>query len=191
MVASRNDVGRYIARLASEHAHKRNEAFAWLLDHLAQSRPRLVELVEGGQFDERVLGAIYILGQMGQEADVPLLAKTLTEGDQRLAWNSAQALGEHPSPLALDALLAALQHDDADVVGAAAVALGMRGNETTREELERLLERAGESVRYQAVYALRQLGVSPSIETLKKQRERELSAEVRALINEVLQEETQ
>lgn len=176
-----------MARLASEHVHDQDAALTWLLGHRAESRLALIEVVKAGQPVQQVLGALSLLGRMGEPADVPLLAGVLTRGNPQFRWESAQALAQHRSPEALTALLEALEHSDPEVVSAAAVALGVRGDEAARAPLEQLLEHRDESVRYRAVYALRQLGAARSAEALRKQLAHERSADVRDLIDEVLQ----
>lgn len=183
-----SEVKRQIARLASEHVHEQDAALTWLLDHRTESRPALIEVVKAGQPVQQVLGALSLLGRMGEPADVPLLANLLTHGNPQFRWGSAQALAQHPSPEALTALLEALEHSDLEVVSAAAVALGVRGDEAARAPLERLLEHRDESIRYRAVFALRQLGAAPSHTALRRHREHETSADVRALIDEALGE---
>jgi hypothetical protein len=177
-----------IERLASEHAHERDAARDWLLAHPALSRPALLEIMQAGRRVHLAQEAIYLLGQMGNESDVMVLADVLKRAEPRLVWDSAQALGSHDSDSALLALLDSLKHTNPEVAGAAAVALGVRGDERAREPLERLLTHAHEEVRHRAVFALQKLGIAPSAIVLRKHREQETSADVLQLIDEALKE---
>lgn len=176
----------YLRGLTSEHADKRNRSLAWLIENPAQSHSALVEIVKAARHDQCTLGAIYLLGQIGCDSDVPLLEALLTRETSKLTWESAQALGRHKSPEAFAALARALESDNPESIGAAVVALGIRGDESARRLLERQLGHADESIRYRAVYALRELGVRPSSDALKKHRQIETSADVCRLINEAL-----
>jgi HEAT repeat protein len=177
-------VDHFIQLLASEHAHDRNEATSWLLEHASESRPALTRLVSKAVPDQRTLAAIFLLGRMANEEDVPLLAASLTR--RGLEWESAQALGHHCSKSAREALLQALAHEDLEVVGGSVIALGGCKDESTRKPLEKLLGHHEESVRYRVVLALMQLGVNPSLEVLKMHYAHEPSSEVRHLIEKAL-----
>jgi hypothetical protein len=180
------EVREYIRLLASEHAHEHGQAFAWLVEHPAESRPAMVEMARKRTPYPLALAVFHILGRIGDPADVPLLTEILCGRDSALVWDSAQALGFHRSPQAMDALLAALRHEKAEVVEAAAVALGMRGDEAARPSLEGLLEHPQETVRYRTVFALRKLGISPSAAVLQTRLAAESSEEVRTCIREAL-----
>jgi HEAT repeat protein len=181
-----DNLKRQMTRLASEHAHERNGARQWFLDHPEGGRPALLNVVTKGEPTHLVREAMYLLAQMGSESDVPVIAAILNRGNGPLAWDSAQALGSHPSKLALQALLDALEHKDPEVVGAAAVALGVRHEDTARKPLEKLLNSENESVRFRAVYGLQKLGAAPSANTLREYQKKETSESVRKLIDEVL-----
>ena len=177
---------RALRALGSEHAHERDAASAWLLRHSKVSRPALIAVVNSGRPIQVAIGALHLLGSIGQEADVPLLARVLNRADSTLIWHAAQALGQHRSSLAREALIVALTDTNAEIVGAAAVALAGRGDATVRTLVEQLLARPEEVVRYRAVYALQLLGVGPSTATLKEHYALEPSTEVRRLIDEAL-----
>ncbi len=187
-VAVDDNLKTQMTQLASEHAHERNEARAWFLDHQETGRPSLLKIVTKGEPANLVREAMYVLGQMGNDSDVPVIAAVLNRGRTPLIWDAAQALGSHPSKSAFETLLDALQHKDAEVAGAAAVALGVRGEDTARKPLEKLLSNANESVRYRAVFALQKLGAGPSADTLREHLKQESSESVRTLIEKVLGE---
>lgn len=181
------NVDYHLRQLTSEHSERVHSSLTWLIEHPIESHSALVEIVKAARYDGRTLGAIYALGQIGYDADVPVLKSLLTREGSPLVWNSAQALGCHKSPRAFTALVAVLGNRDPELVGAAAVALGIRGDESARKPLERLLEHVDESVRYRSVYALQKLGVAPSSDVLRKHRRIEKSADICRLIDEVLE----
>jgi HEAT repeat protein len=181
-----DEADQRIAALADEHVETRREAAAWLLDHPDAGVPRLRELVEAGRPDQQTTWAVDILGRLGDERDVPLLARLLETLRPGPYWEAAQGLAKHAAPAALEALRRALESDDPEVVGAAAVALGVRGDEAARPDLEARLRHSDESVRYRAVYALQQLGSGPSAEALAEAARNEPSRDVRGLIDDVL-----
>jgi len=180
------EVKSQVHRLRSEHAHERDRAVAWLLEHPDEARPVLIDLVRAATPSAATPGAIDVLGRMGRDEDVPLLADVLMRADPSLTWETAQVLGRHRSPAAVAALLDGLRHDQIEVVGAAAVALGGRGDEVARPPLEALLGHPSEIVRYRAVYALKRLGASSSRERLRAHYATETSDQVRQLIAEVV-----
>jgi len=176
---------RHLGRFSSEHPHERDRALTWLLEHADESRPALVELVRAAAPSAATRAALHVLGRMGHEPDVALLADVLARGDRSLTWDAAQALALHGAPAAMTALLENLRHADIDVGGAAAVALGVRGDERARPDLEALLDHPSETVRYRAVHALKRLGARPSAARLAARYATEPSEQVRRLIAEV------
>ena len=181
-----NDVALRIQMLADEHIESRQEAASWLRDHPEQSHPTLLALVQAAKPDQQTRWAIRLLGHLGYIADLPILADLLDRPESGLYWESAQSLAQHPSSGAMKILLDALKHNNVEVVGAAAVALGVRGSEAARTPLEELLQHPDETVRYRAVYALQRMGVGSSTDTLRSTLQREKSVQVRRLIEEVL-----
>jgi HEAT repeat protein len=184
--ASEIEVSKYIRLLSSEHTFVHGEAFAWLAAHPTESRPVLLEMANRREPYPLVLAVFHILGQIGDAADVSLLADILNGADPKLVWDSAQALARHPASQAMDVLLSALTRDDPAVVEAAAVALGVRGNDAVRPHLERLLNHPRETVRYRTIYALGQIGIAPSESVLREHLKHERSEEIRKFIKESL-----
>jgi HEAT repeat protein len=185
MVAN-NEVAQRLRALADEHDQARREAAAWLLEHPALSRGALRRLAEAAEPTQQTRWAVDILGRLGNERDVDVLANLLTSEQSRLAWDAAQALARHRARAALERLRAATRNENPEVAGAAAVALGIRGDESARPDLEALLSNADEGVRYRAVLALRELGAEASSDALRVATASDGSADVRAAIAEAL-----
>jgi len=183
-----DDIKSLVSELMSEHSHERDKARAWFVSHPDKGRPALYEIIRGGEPPGLVQQAVSLLGQIGDERDVSMLTNFLTQKESELKWEAAQALAKHPSQSALQSLLEAVKQNDAEVAGAAAVALGVRGDETARKPLEKLLSNADESVRYRAVFALQKLGAGASADVLRQHRDGEKSQAVRELIDKVLNE---
>jgi HEAT repeat protein len=181
-------VRQHIEELADEHVEVREDARAWLLDHADISHSALAQIVVSGAPNQRTIGAIRLLGEMSKKEDVPVLELSLQRADPQLLWESAQALGQHTAPVAIDTLLAALQSTNVDIVSAAAVALGTRGDEQARKQIEQLLAHPDEHVRYRAIYALRQLGVEPSAPALRAHAPGETSQQVRDILDKSLRD---
>jgi HEAT repeat protein len=188
-MTSSHEAERHLRRFSSEHPHERDRALTWLLEHADESRPTLVELVRVAAPSAVTSAAIHVLGRMGHPPDVPLLADVLARGERSLTWDAAQALALHRAPEAVAALLSNLRHDDVDVIGAAAVALGLRGDEVARPALEALLDHPSEAVRYRAVSALKRLGAGASAARLRARYAAEPSEQVRQLIADVTRPE--
>ena len=182
-----DEIKSYVSKLLSEHAHERDKARDWFVSHPAMGRPALYEIIRAGKPVRLVKEAVSLLGKIGDEQDVSLLNGFLKKQTE-VTWEAAQALAKHPSNTALNALLDALEHSDTQVVGAAAVALGVRGDESARKPLEKLLTNQDESVRYRAVFALQKLGAGPSADVLRRHRDQEKSEAVRELIDKALNE---
>src|SRR5207249_1023357 len=85
-----------INRLASEHRHERDQAMAWLQDHPKESLGPLRELVRSATLDQVTLGAIHLLGRIGDDSDIRLLEPLLHNASSSLVWAAADALGHHP-----------------------------------------------------------------------------------------------
>ncbi|WP_428264503.1 HEAT repeat domain-containing protein [Haliangium sp.] len=180
------EVEAHMRGLAAEHEHERAQAAQWLEAHPERSRPALRAVVERARADNMTHGAIAILGRLGRVEDVALLRTRAAAGGSALAWDAAQALAAHKTPEALAALVSLLDADDLEVVSAAVVALGSRGQEDGRAHVERMLTHAEAKIRYKAVFALDRLGVDPSRAALEAHRRDERDPDVRTLIDRVL-----
>jgi hypothetical protein len=106
------------------------------------------------------------------------------------ATRVAQALVLHPSKLAATALRDATRGDEPEAVEAAASAIGERPDEPSRTALEALLshpsERSATAPSTRHIRA-RRLGAAPSDAVLRSAAARDPSADVRALIAEVVE----
>ncbi len=178
------ELARRLNALADEHPETTSEAAAWLAEHADRSAPALARIARAARDDQTTRWALRIIGDLSREEDVPLLANLLRRPGP--AWEAAQALAKDRAPSALPALLEALAYSDAEVVGAVAVALGVRGDQAARPALEALLQHDAEDVRYRAVHALDMLDAGDSSGPLREAQAREASTQVRDFIAEVL-----
>lgn len=171
--------------LESEHPSDVPPA-AWWKAHAAQVRPYLRAMLDDGSDDGMAdHWAMRILGDLGDPADVDVLAKVLTWKTDTARMDAASALGVHPAVAAGEALIAATKGANVDTVGYAASALGSRKTEpAARTRLEELLDHAESTVRYRAVNALAELGGSK--DALARRKKIEKDAEVRAALVKAL-----
>jgi len=184
--ARNKDIDDALAAIWSEHPRDIPPA-AWWKAHASEVRPPLRALIADGTDDgngDRV--AIQILGDLGDPADVELLAGVLTGWKQETARaRAAAALGAHPAPAAGEALIAASKRGDLAIASHAASGLGERkGDAAARARLEELLGHADATMRFRAVNALRELGGSR--DALAKRARVEKDAEVKAAIAKAL-----
>ncbi|HEU0032907.1 MAG TPA: HEAT repeat domain-containing protein [Kofleriaceae bacterium] len=161
-------------------------AAAWWKQHADEVRPLLRALLEDttddGQGDA---WAIRILGDLGDPADVDLLARVLATWPETARDAAGSALGAHASPAASAALIAATRADDVAIVGAATSGLGARkADPAARERLEQLLGHRDPTVRYRAVRAVHALGGSRP--ALRARVKLETDPEVKAALRDAL-----
>lgn len=156
--------------------------------HAAEVRPALREVLarnpDGGQ---GAMWALRILGDIGNPADVDLLAKAMNEAKfETTRAHAADALGVHPAATAGEALLTATRLADVKIASYAVSGLGFRTTDAAaRARLEELLGHADSTMRYRAVDALAALGGSK--DALQKRLRVEKDPDVRAAIKEALQ----
>jgi HEAT repeat protein len=176
--------------LSSEHGARDVRNVEWWRKNGQYVRPRLRASLEDGKEDLMADDwAVRILGDIGDPADVPLLAHVLLTFEyETTRMAAARALGKQPAPEALDALIAATNAANVDTAGYAATALGERTDDAdkARRQLEQLINHASEQVRHRAVNALVKLGGGK--EALAKRRKIEKSADVRQSIDKALKE---
>ncbi len=146
-----------IAELGDEHQDGFGPAMQWLVEHPEDARPGLRAFVERGGDDMATRRAFDVLGRIGNAEDVGLLATRLEAARGTLAADAAHGLALHRDPAAGEALIAATGSASADVVGAAASALGERNDAAAKPILERLLAHGDEGVRHRAKLALEDL----------------------------------
>jgi HEAT repeat protein len=174
--------------LSSEHGARDVRNIEWWRKNGQYVRPRLRAVLEDGKEDVMADDwAVRILGDIGDPADVPLLSNVLLTFDyETTRMGAARALGKHPAPEALDALIAATKAANEDTAAYATTGLGERTDDAdkARPPLEELLNHAKEEVRYRAVNALAKIGGGN--EALTKRRKIEKSADVRQAIDKAL-----
>lgn len=177
-----------VRALSDEHPEGWRPAMSWLIAHPEPARPRLVAIVErgGGPADLAVERAATVLGEIGDPADVPVLAGALARGGELAAWGFGQSLAIHRAPEALAALIEATRADDRFAARAAAGALGSRHDQGGRAALEALLDHERSEVRYTAVLALIELGARPSRAALQHRKQVETDGEVRGALRKAL-----
>jgi hypothetical protein len=180
------EIDAALRSLWSEHGSDVPPA-AWWKAHAGEVVPELRAMLEDGKDDgtgDR--WAIRILGDLGDPADVALLAGVLTTWTLETARErAAAALGVHPAPAASDALIAATRDADITIASHAVSGLGSRkGDGAARARLEQLLQHADSTMRFRAVNALAELGGSKP--ALEKRRKIEKDAEVRSAIAKAL-----
>ena len=171
--------------LGSEHEGDRTEAAEWLLHHRDESRPMLRASAQRDKEPART-ASIRLLGKIGSQEDVDFLARLLEEERGGVQWEAAQALREHGSSLAVEALVRAANSIDAQTIEAAAVALGGVESARARATLLQLLSHPAVDVRYRAVYALGHQGIEGSRGALNQHLSKEEDTEVRSLIKQLL-----
>ncbi|HEY5951421.1 MAG TPA: HEAT repeat domain-containing protein [Kofleriaceae bacterium] len=181
------EIDAALASLGSEHGAADIRNLDWWRTNAAHVRPYLRAMLEDGKDNmQSDRWAIRILGDIGDAADVELLATVLTTWKLDTArMAAASALGVHPAPAATDALIAATKHDNVETAAYATTALGERKNDAAaRTRLEQLLDHTDSTVRYRAVNALAALGGSRP--ALEKRKKLEKDADVRSAINKAL-----
>jgi len=147
----------WLGALGDEHVEGFGPAMQWLVEHPAEARPALRALLDENRNDMATRRAFDVLGRIGDVDDVPAIAARLASAHGTLAADAAHGLALHRRTEARDALITATAHLDPDVAGAAASALGERGDPSARPILERLLAHADDGVRHRAKLALEEL----------------------------------
>lgn len=167
--------------LGSEHGEGGVRNIEWWRTNAAAVRPHLRAMLEDGSDDGQAdRWAIRILGDIGDAADVEVLANVLRTWKLDTArWGAAAALGVHPAASARDALIAATAHDNEGTASCAIDGLGARKNDDiARAKVELLLDSKNPTLRFHAVHALAKMGGSR--DALVKRRKIEKDAEVKA-----------
>lgn len=181
-----DEVAAAIEQLHGHHRQQWLPAKQWLIDHPERSRPAVVALVETMALNAGVKRAITILGEMGEPADVSLLARGITSAHEVLRHDFGRALASHGSPAALDALRTAAESNDVTTVTAALAGLGERGDESARSILEAHLDDESVTVRLRAVLALTNLGASKSRPALERRLKIEQDPDVKDALGKAL-----
>jgi HEAT repeat protein len=182
------EIDAALASLGSEHGARDIRNVEWWRTNAAHVRPHLRAMLEDGKDNmQSDRWAIRILGDIGDPADVELLAGVLTTWKADTArMQAAAALGVHPAPEAGQALITATSHADVDTASYATDGLGMRKTDATaaRARLEELINHAKSTIRFHAVNALAELGGGKA--ALEKRKKVEKDAEVKEAIAKAL-----
>jgi hypothetical protein len=181
------DAELYLHLLASERGQDADRAADWFLEHAWETREPVLDLVKKAEYNTATPRAVRLLGRMGVDADVEVLKDLVSGGPRWLLNDAVLALAQHPAEGAFTALVEFTADPDPETAAACVSALGRRKEERARPRLEALLESPSASIRYEAVHALSLLGAGPSRAALETRLAREPSAEVRALIQRVIE----
>jgi HEAT repeat protein len=175
--------------LGSEHGAGDIRNIEWWRTNAAAVRPHLRAMLEDGKDNGQAdRWAIRILGDIGDPADVALLATVLNTWKLDTArMAAASALGVHPAPEAGEALIATTRDKNVSSARYATSGLGSRKNDAgARARLEELLNHADGPIRFRAVNALAEMGVGSSKDALAKRKKVEKDDEVRDAIVKAL-----
>jgi HEAT repeat protein len=184
---SDEEIDEALGSLSSEHGARDVRNKDWWLKNGKYVRQRLRAMIEDDQHNNTSDDwAVRILGDIGDPADVPVLAKVLTTYDyETVRWTAAEALGKNPSPDATTALIEATKMDNTEFAAPGADGLGLRKNDAAaRARLEELLGHPKSTMRFHAVNALAEMG--GSADALAKRKKIEKDAEVREAITKAL-----
>ena len=172
--------------LSSEHGAQDIRNIEWWQKNGKYVRARLRVMLEDGQDNiQSDNWAIRILGDIGDAADVALLANILNTHKRDTARTAAAtALGKISSPEATTALIAATHHEKINTAGYATDGLGMRKDDAARARIVELVNHKDSTLRFHAVNALAEMGGSKDVLAARKKIEKD--AEVRAAIDKAL-----
>jgi len=159
---SDDEVEAQIRALLSPRGHEadrreHDRALAFLLAHPDKAHPRLLALLDPAQPYVPV-AAVNSLPLFGRAESLPVLERLMREGAGLSSMSAGQALGRHPQPRALQALLRGLKHDRDETKAAAAEGLLTRGDKAACQALRALLNHPSYEVRYHVVNAAGKLG---------------------------------
>lgn len=181
-----DEIEQALHGLGSEHGASDVRNIEWWRTNAAQVRPHLRAMLEDGKDDmQSDRWAIRILGDIGDPADVALLASVLSWKADTARMEAAAALGAHPAPAAGAALIEATKGADVDTASYAVDGLGARkADPAAKARVEELLDHPTSTMRFHAVNALAELGGGKA--ALEKRQKTEKDAEVRAAIAKAL-----
>lgn len=169
-----------------EHGRGTAAATEWLLAHPDRARPVLLPVVRDARWTLATDDAFWLLGEIGSAVDVPLLREILQPGDRRRTDYAANALGNIGHRSALEVLIEGASSTDIEVVTASLFALGRRGGESARGEIEAHLDDDVVEACRVTIAALEYLGVEPSRKLLEGRQQVETDAWALKRIAEIL-----
>lgn len=184
-----NEASQHVDALAGEHQEDFAPALRWLVEHPAESRPPLLQLLRENRDDLATHRAFEVLGRIGNAADVAVLADRLSNARGTMAGDVAHGLALHPAVAAREVLVAATKSETLDVAAAAVTGLEERRDPSTRAVLEKLLDHQEPSIRFRAIRALRAMGVAPSRPALERRQAMEKDGDVQRLLDECFRPE--
>ena len=184
---------RHLIDLASDNQEIQKAAESWFV----QQGPDITSSLARG-LDDDDLGSVChwrilrLLQHFAKQETLPAILKAfrraLERKDPIVLPGAMDALAVFRVPTATNALIAALEEPNLDLVKHAAALVGQTGDLNAVEPLFRLLDGDNPSVRYSAARGLIQLH-DPSVRAaLEKHLERETNLEVRELITSGLAE---
>ena len=156
-------IDRALARLLA-HARLR-ERVAGIL--AARGEPAVVAIIEAARDAEPEVRklAVMALGRIGSGVAAPFLVEQLA-GETHVAVAAAGALGAIGDPLAFEALLSNLDHENGAVRQAAVAALNSIGHPAMSSRMRRLLEHDSPRVRESAAKVVGYFGYAECLEPL-------------------------
>ncbi len=119
-------------RAGAGYDQLRGEALADLLAVGQAGHDAVLARLEAGGYPGNLLRALPLFER---DESVPPIAEMVRSDDAVLAGKAAAALAQHPSPLARDALVAALTSGSPETAATAATALAERGDPTSLPDL--------------------------------------------------------
>jgi hypothetical protein len=142
-----------------------------IMDALERLRPvgivPFIIKVIGDEQDARVLSkAISILGKIGNESHIPLLAEKLRTGDRRVKANTVEALETIGGKKVYEFLNLLVDEPDNRVKANILIALGKYGDLKVFDLLSRMIKDPDKNIRASAAYALGRLGMVQGVEPL-------------------------
>jgi HEAT repeat protein len=185
-LGSETELDRHLGFLLSPFGdapscRQREQSLQYLLAHAEQAHPRLLDLLEGNPAALQAPAILEALPRFGRAESVPMLERLLVRGEELVSRAAGRALGLHPAPEALAALLRGLRSPLPETVIAAADGLLVRRDRAAGEPLLGLMGHPDPVVRYHVLQAAGGLGgLSPA--ELDRLQVRETDADVRGLL---------
>lgn len=184
-----DELEQQIRALVSPGGHEadqrdRDRALAYLLAHANEAHRRLLPLLDpqAGYIPVAVVNAMPLFGR---PESVPVLEKLMREGAELISMSAGQALGRHPQPESLAALLRGLEDNRDETKVAALDGLMTRGDKSVCPAVQHMLDHSSYEVRYHAVNAAAHLGCLNS-ENLRHIAENDNEQDIRDLASTLI-----
>ncbi|RCK80844.1 MAG: hypothetical protein OZSIB_2732 [Candidatus Ozemobacter sibiricus] len=142
-----------------------------VLDLLERMRPPgLLDFIIGvvqSETEPRVLSkAVSVLGKVGNESHIPILAERLRSSDRRVKANTIEALESIGGKKVYEFLNLLVDEQDNRVKANILIALGKYGDLRVFDLLTRMIKDPDKNIRASAAYALGKLGMAQGVEPL-------------------------